>query len=141
MEKPNLSNLDLAADNQAKPSATPLRCFTGALTAGTFSLLAYRLMLSIATKFANQPVTSSNPAVVNISAAVRTLVIGMVALGAGVFGIAALGLAALGVQLLFKGLFNQHSKADLSVNSQAVDSQAAIESAIKPAIKASEPSE
>lgn len=85
-----------------KLSATPLRCFTGALTAGTFSLLAYRLTLSIATSFANKPVTSDNPAVVNISAAVRTLVTGMVALGAGVFGIAALGLTALGIQLLFK---------------------------------------
>ena len=94
---PNLS--DEVAE---KAPATPLRCFTGALTAGTFSLLAYRLTVSIATSFANKPVTSSNPAVVNISAAVRTLVVGIVALGASVFGIAALGLAALGIQLLFK---------------------------------------
>ncbi|MGC1309247.1 MAG: DUF3082 domain-containing protein [Phormidesmis sp.] len=85
-----------------KAAVTPLKCFTGALTAGTFSLLAYRLTVSIATSFANKPVTSSNPAVVNISAAVRTLVTGSVALGAGVFGVAAIGLAALGVQLLFK---------------------------------------
>ncbi|MEL7351569.1 MAG: DUF3082 domain-containing protein [Cyanobacteria bacterium P01_A01_bin.116] len=92
-----------ALESSEKRPATPLRCFTGALTAGTFSLLAYRLTLSIATSFANKPVTSSNPAVVNISAAVRTLVTGIVALGAGVFGIAALGLAALGIQLLFKG--------------------------------------
>lgn len=100
LEKPNLSNL--SPQDQSKLSATPLRCFTGALTAGAFSLLAYRLTLSIATSFANKPVTSSNPAVVNISAAVRTLVVGMVALGASVFGIAALGLTALGIQLLFK---------------------------------------
>ena len=85
-----------------KLPATPLRCFTGAFTAGIFSLLAYRLTLSIATSFANKPVISDNPAVVNISAAVRTLVVGMAALGAGVFGIAALGLAALGIQLLFQ---------------------------------------
>ena len=99
MEKQtNLSNTPI----EEKLPATPLRCFTGALTAGTFSLLAYRLTLSIATSFANKPVVSDNPAVVNISAAVRTLVTGMVALGAGVFGIAALGLAALGIQLLFK---------------------------------------
>ncbi|MEL6814493.1 MAG: DUF3082 domain-containing protein [Cyanobacteria bacterium J06598_3] len=89
------------ADDKAK-TATPLRCFTGALTAGTFSLLAYRLMISIATNFANKPVVSSNPTVVNISAAVRTLVVGIVALGAGVFGIAALGLGALGLQILLK---------------------------------------
>ncbi|MGB3293099.1 MAG: DUF3082 domain-containing protein [Phormidesmis sp.] len=89
---------------QEKVSATPLRCFTGSLSAGVFSLLAYRLMLSIAESFANKPVISSNPAVVNISVAVRTLVVGMAALGAGIFGIAALGLAALGIQLLFQSL-------------------------------------
>ncbi|MGB3767348.1 MAG: DUF3082 domain-containing protein [Phormidesmis sp.] len=118
MEKPTDSNNLSSSPSSSSPSssspssssssiekklpATPLRCFTGALTAGTFSLLAYRLTLSIATSFANKPVTSDNPAVVNISAAVRTLVTGMVALGAGVFGIAALGLAALGIQILIK---------------------------------------
>ena len=99
MDEPNIPNL--AAESDKKP-ATPLRCFTGSITAATFSLLAYRLTTSIATTFANKPVTSSNTAVVNISAAVRTLVVGIVALGAGVFGIAALGLAALGIQLLVK---------------------------------------
>ncbi len=102
-KSPNTSSIQETDSNTEaeKAPATPLRCFTGALTAGTFSLLAYRLTLSIATSFANKPVISSNPAVVNISAAVRTLVTGMVALGACVFGIAALGLAALGIQLLF----------------------------------------
>lgn len=102
MNQPEKSTNLEATPIEEKAPATPLRCFTGALTAGTFSLLAYRLTLSIATTFANKPVISDNPAVVNISAAVRTLVIGIVALGAGVFGIAALGLAALGIQLLFK---------------------------------------
>ena len=82
--------------------ATPLRCFAGALTSAGFSLLAYRLTLSIANSFASNPVTSDNTAVVNISAAVRTLGMGSVALGAGVFGVAALGLAGLGVQLLLQ---------------------------------------
>lgn len=95
---------------QEKLPATPLRCFIGALSASVFALLAYRLTLSIAESFANKPVTSSNPAVVNISAAVRTLVVGMAALGTGIFGIAALGLAALGIQLLFRS-FRQTDKA------------------------------
>lgn len=95
---PNLSNSPTAE----KLPTTPLRCFTGALTAGIFSLLAYRLTLAIATSFANKPVTSDNPVVVNISVAVRTLVTGTVALGAGVFGIAAIGLAALGIQILIQ---------------------------------------
>lgn len=107
MEKPKIPNL--STDASGKAPATPLQCFTGALTAGTFSLLAYRLTVSIAASFANKPVTSSNPAVVNISSAVRTLVVGMVALGAGVFGVAAIGLAALGIQLLFKKLAGKSS--------------------------------
>lgn len=111
MKKPTdppstLKTSKLTETDTDKKAATPLRCFTGTLTAGTFSLLAYRLMLSIATNFANKPVISSNPAVVNISAAVRTLVIGIVALGAGVFGIAALGLAGLGIQLLLQKFQN-----------------------------------
>ena len=92
-------NLDL--ENGQKP-ATPLRCFTGALMAGTLSLLTYRLTISIAATFASKPIVSDNAIAVNISAAVRTLVTGMAALGAGVFGIAALGLTALGIQLIFK---------------------------------------
>lgn len=96
-EKSNLKTL---------PS-TPLRCFTGSLVAGSLAILAYRLTLSVASTFANKPVTSANPTVVNLSAAVRTLVTGMVALGAGVFGIAALGLFALGVQLVIKQLLPQ----------------------------------
>ncbi|MEO0768189.1 MAG: DUF3082 domain-containing protein [Cyanobacteria bacterium J06649_4] len=90
----------LLADGQTP--ATPLRCFAGAMTSAGFSLLAYRLTLSIAASFAGNPITSDKPAVVNISAAVRTLVMGIVALGAGVFGVAALGLAGLGIQLLLK---------------------------------------
>lgn len=83
--------------------ATPLRCFIGALTASVFSLLAYRLLLSVAASFASHPIMAKSSIAANLSAAVRTLVQGMVALGAGVFGVAALGLAALGIQLLVKG--------------------------------------
>ncbi|MEO1683218.1 MAG: DUF3082 domain-containing protein [Cyanobacteria bacterium J06631_12] len=96
------SESTLAAGTESTPSPTPLRCFTGAFGAATLSLLAYRLTLSVATTFADKPVVSDNPTVVNVSAAVRTLVIGIVALGAGVFGVAALGLGALGIQLLVK---------------------------------------
>lgn len=110
MEKPEVPNL--STDTSSKPPATPLQCFTGALTAGTFSLLAYRLTVSIAASFANKPVTSSNPAVVNISSAVRTLVVGMVALGAGVFGVAAIGLAALGIQILVRKLAGRPKEAE-----------------------------
>lgn len=81
-----------------------LKCFSGALMAATIALLAYRLMTEIAITFARKPVISDNPTVINLTAAVRTLVVGMVALGAGVFGIAALGLFLLGIQRLWQRL-------------------------------------
>ena len=86
---------------------SPLSCFSGAFVSGTLAILVYRMMIAIATTFANKPVTSDNPTVINLSAAVRTLVVGIVALGAGVFGIAALGLFLLGVQLIVKKLMGQ----------------------------------
>lgn len=89
------------------PTAKILQCFSGAFVAGTVAVLAYRLMLSIAANFAVHPVVSDNPAVVNISSAVRTLVVGMAALGAGIFGLAGLGLFLLGIQLLVQRLMGR----------------------------------
>jgi hypothetical protein len=86
------------------PVAKILKCFSGSFVAGTIALLAYRLTLSIAATFAAKPIISDNPAVMNIASAVRTLVVGMVALGSGVFGLAALGLFLLGFQLIFQRL-------------------------------------
>ena len=99
----------MADDSTSSPLAPPptakiLQCFSGSFVAGTIAMLAYRMMLSIAANFAARPIVSDNPAVANISSAVRTLVVGMAALGAGVFGLAALGIFLLGVQLLFQRL-------------------------------------
>ncbi len=80
------------------------KCFTGALIAGTIALLAYQLTAAIATTFAHKPIVSANPTVINLTAAVRTLVVGITALGTGVFGIAALGLFLLGIQWLVQRL-------------------------------------
>lgn len=90
-----------------KKKATPLSCFSGAAMAGTLSILCYRMMVAIATTFAAKPVTSDNILVIKISVAVRTLVTGIVALGAGVFGITTVGLLLLGLQLLLKKLGEQ----------------------------------
>jgi hypothetical protein len=62
----------------------------------------YSLMIAIATTFATKPIHSDNPMVLNIGSAVRTLVVGVVALGTGIFGIVAIGLLALAVQLLIQ---------------------------------------
>ena len=89
------------ADSQTKP-VTPLRCFTGALIAGSIGIAAYYLMLSISHTFATHPIHSDNQIVINLGAAVRTLVVGIVALASGVFAFAATGLTALGFQLFIQ---------------------------------------
>lgn len=90
-----------------KRQITPLSCFSGSAMAGVLGLLCYRMMVAIATTFAAKPVVSDNSVVLNISVAVRTLVVGIVALGAGVFGITAVGLLLLGMQILVKKLTGQ----------------------------------
>lgn len=79
---------------------SPLRCLTGAMISGAMALALYSLTASIASAFAAKPVHSGNPAVVNIAVAVRTLVVGMTALGTGIFGLVAIGLVALAVQIM-----------------------------------------
>ncbi|MTJ51809.1 DUF3082 domain-containing protein [Anabaena sp. UHCC 0253] len=99
----------LSANDSNQSSPTPLRCITGAVMSGGFAFAAYSLMISIATTFANKPIHSDNQMVVNIGSAVRTLVVGVVALGMGIFGIVTLGLLALAVQLVIQQLSNPKS--------------------------------
>jgi Protein of unknown function (DUF3082) len=94
-----------AASVDPGPSAqmpTPSRCFSGAVVAAGLSFAAYNLMQAIALNFATHPLASNKLVVQRISAAVRTLVLGMSTLATGVFGFAALGLVGLGLQLLLK---------------------------------------
>ncbi|MBD2138596.1 DUF3082 domain-containing protein [Anabaena sp. FACHB-1237] len=91
-------------DESKKLEANPVRCFTGSAIAAGLSFAAYSLMIAIATTFAKKPIHTDNQVVYNISSAVRTLVVGIIALGAGVFGIVALGLLALGIQLFLQQL-------------------------------------
>ncbi|MBD2775800.1 DUF3082 domain-containing protein [Iningainema tapete] len=91
-------------DEQGQVAPTPTRCLIGAVISGGLGYAMYSLMIAIATTFANKPIHSDNPMVVNIGSAVRTLVVGVTAMGAGIFGIVALGLLALAVQLLVQQL-------------------------------------
>ncbi|MEM9120777.1 MAG: DUF3082 domain-containing protein, partial [Cyanobacteria bacterium P01_F01_bin.56] len=79
-----------------------LRAFTGSMMAGIFAMLFYKMLVAVATSFANKPVTSDNITVINLSAAVRTLVLGSITLGTGVFAIAAVGLTLLGWQMIWQ---------------------------------------
>lgn len=91
----------------AQTPPTPLRCLTGALISGGLGIALYSLTVSIAQTFAAKPIHSDNPAVVNIASAVRTLVVGMTALGTGIFGLVALGLVALAIQILVQQLMGK----------------------------------
>ena len=86
--------LDTSLEN-----ATPLRCFGAAALSGTIAYFLYLLFSSVVQTYAAKTVTSSNPIVINLTAAVRTMVMGIVALGMGVFGVVAIGLFLLGVQV------------------------------------------
>lgn len=83
-------------------TVSPFRCLTGSLISSGFAIALYSLTVSIALKLSQTPIRSGNPMAIKIAAAVRTLVIGMFALGTGVFTIAALGLLALMVQIIIQ---------------------------------------
>lgn len=108
----NSKNTDLASSSvnpQTQP--TPLRCLMGALISGSLGIALYKLTASIAQTFAAKPIHSDNPAVINITAAVRTLVVGMTALGTGIFGLVAIGLVGLAMQILIQQ-FTKNAKRD-----------------------------
>ena len=107
MSDPNMTTQQ--ADTQAQASPTPLRCLIGAVISGGLGFALYSLTISIATTFAAKPIHSNNPMVVNIASAVRTLVVGVTALGTGIFGLVGVGLLALAVQLLVQQSTTQKS--------------------------------
>jgi Protein of unknown function (DUF3082) len=89
---------DLTPPSEIVTPPSPPRCIAGSLVAGGMSYVFYNMTSAIALSFANKPVQYHTVATANIAVAVRTLVVGMSALGAGVFGLAALGLFGLGIQ-------------------------------------------
>ncbi|MDZ8029096.1 MAG: DUF3082 domain-containing protein [Nostoc sp. SerVER01] len=97
-------NLTPKTDAQVEMTGSPLRSIIGSVISGGMAFALYSLMIAIATSFASKPVHSINPLVIKITSAVRTLVVGVVALGSGIFGIVAIGLLALTVQLLVQQL-------------------------------------
>lgn len=97
-------NPDVQPSETVSLPPSPWRCLSGALIAGGIAIALYSLTISIAQTFATKPIQSDNPTVVNIASAVRTLVVGMSALGTGIFGLVALGLVALAIQILIQQL-------------------------------------
>lgn len=106
-----MSNPEPASPNDSQPPTSEpyslqrvLRAFTGSLMAGTIAILFYKMLTAVAASFAAKPITSDNVTVIKLSAAVRTLVMGVIALGTGVFAMAALGLSLLGLQMIWRRL-------------------------------------
>jgi hypothetical protein len=88
------------SDSPSPKSPTPLSCVLGSIVASALAYALYNMTSSIAISFATKPITADSLVVQRISAAVRTLVLGMSTMGTGIFGLAALGLFALSIQLL-----------------------------------------
>ncbi len=91
-------------DNSNVKVATPLRSLTGAFLSGTMGLLLYQLTKSVIRSFAEHPTLSHNQVAINLSVAVRTLVIGLVTMATGIFALVAVGLVGLAIQLALQKL-------------------------------------
>lgn len=91
-----------ANDESPKDNVTPVKCFFSSMISGGFAFAVYLLFNSIVQTYAHKPVIGTNPLVVNITSAVRTLVMGTMAMATGVFALVAVGLLLLGIQLSFQ---------------------------------------
>ena len=99
------TNQDASVSNKESldQKVTPLRCFVGSIISGGLSFAIYLLFSSISQTYAAKPLVMSSALALRISVSVRTLVTGVVALGASVFAFVALGLFLLGIQLIVQG--------------------------------------
>ena len=97
----SVSNVDSELELSTS-KVTPLRCFIASVISSVFAYGLYLLFNSIVQTYATKAITSNNPIVYNLTTAVRTLVMGIVALGTGVFAFVAIGIFLLGIQLTFQ---------------------------------------
>jgi Protein of unknown function (DUF3082) len=95
-----------------KQPVTVWRCLSGAAISGPLAIALYFLTAAIAQTFAEKPLQTTSTIALNISLAVRTLVVGAAALGTGVFGFVTLGLIALGIQTAIQQWKPPKSKTD-----------------------------
>jgi hypothetical protein len=105
-----MTNSPAPTNSNGDKPLTPLRSLIGALIAGIMASLLYRLTMSVVQSFMAHPTITHNTIVRNISAAVRTLVIGGMTMGTGIFSLVAVGLVALAVKLAFQPASPPNSK-------------------------------
>ena len=101
-KSPEKNKSEAKNEQSAEKKATPLNCLLGATISGALALGMYKLAYAIAETYAHKPIHSTSTLAINIAAAVRTLVIGVSTLAAGLFAITTVGLIALAIQLLIK---------------------------------------
>ena len=96
------------------PSVSPFKTLVGAALAGIMVVPLWRLTSAIAESFAAHPLHTTNQITINISVAVRTLVVGLGTLATGVFAIVTLGLLGLTLQLVIQVLLQNPSDVESS---------------------------
>jgi hypothetical protein len=90
-----------SSENKPKSLPSPFQCFTSSLVAGGMSAGMYMLTSNIATHFAAKPIDEQTSTLaIRVAVTVRTLLVGITALGMAVFGIIGVSLFALGIQVL-----------------------------------------
>lgn len=99
-------------DESSDKKINPLRCFVGAIISGGLSFALYLLFSSISQTYATKPLVMNSALALRISVAVRTLVTGVIALGASVFAFVAIGLLLLGIQLIVQGFKAENGVGD-----------------------------
>ena len=100
-------NQDAKPTERQETLPSPLRCLSGALISGGFAIALYFLTTSIAQTFASKPLASTNPTAINLSVAVRTLVVGISTMATAIFSIVAVGLVAAAIQISVQQLKNR----------------------------------
>ncbi len=105
------SNSKDKSTTAAEKKVTPGRCIVGASISGTLAIAFYFLTVAIYQTFASKPIQSSNPFVINISSAVRTLVEGAMALATGICAVTTVGLVALAIQLTIQSFTKKSSSS------------------------------
>jgi hypothetical protein len=100
-------NKDIQPVEKQEVLPDPWRCLSGALISGGFAIALYFLTSSIAQTFADKPLSSTNRTAIQISIAVRTLVVGMSTLATAVFGIIGLGLVGVTIYVSVQQLKNR----------------------------------
>ena len=101
------SNSTPKSNKKYTPKVNPLQCLASAIISGGLATITYLLMKSVAKTFASKPILSDNFLVVNISGAVRTLVVGVIALAACICAMVTLGLIALAIQTIIQRFTNK----------------------------------